>query len=151
MKMMCVMARTVALKVAVVVAAVLRVTVQVDVPVHAPDQPANTIPVPGVAVRVTVPPVLKFAVQVCPQFIPAGALVTVPDPPPANATVSCACKGNGLPVTPTQPQENRIPTTAAMPANHLAKTNIVRVEAPFELPFRWFRLVEGCSYDAGQS
>ena len=66
------------------------VSVQVDVPLHAPDQPANVDPAAGMAVRVTELPVAKFAEHVCPQSIPAGLLVTVPDPVPEFVTVSCA-------------------------------------------------------------
>ena len=53
-------------------------TVHVPVPLHAPDQPVNTIQVPGVAVKVTVPQ--NEAEQVAPQSMPAGELVTVPVP-----------------------------------------------------------------------
>ena len=42
----------------------------------------------AVAVRLTLVPTLKLAVQVGGQLIPAGLLVTVPDP--KTVTVSCA-------------------------------------------------------------
>jgi hypothetical protein len=45
-------------------------------------------PAEGVAVRVTAVPLLNDAEHVVPQLIPAGALVTVPDPAPARLTVS---------------------------------------------------------------
>jgi hypothetical protein len=45
-------------------------------------------PEAGVAVRVTVVPVLRLAEQVLPQLMPAGLLVTVPLPVPALLTVS---------------------------------------------------------------
>jgi len=45
-------------------------------------------PVAAVAVRLTLVPSLKLAVQVGGQLIPAGLLVTVPDP--KTVTVSCA-------------------------------------------------------------
>jgi hypothetical protein len=41
-----------------------------------------------VAVRVTDVPAAKFAVQVCPQLMAAGLLVTEPCPPPAFCTVN---------------------------------------------------------------
>jgi hypothetical protein len=81
------------LKVAVTLVAAATVTLQVDaVPAHAPDQPAKVSPVPGVSVRVTGEFGAKAAVQVVgvagEQLIPAGALVTVPLPVPAKATVN---------------------------------------------------------------
>ena len=45
----------------------------------------------GVAVRVTTVPWSYFALQVAPQSIPAGALVTLPLPVPALLTVSVYC------------------------------------------------------------
>jgi hypothetical protein len=55
---------------------------QEPVPVQAPDHPANVDPEAAVAVSVTDVPLLKFAVQVAPQLIPEGLLVTVPEPVP---------------------------------------------------------------------
>ena len=61
---------------------------QVPVPLHPPPlQPANTDPADAVAVSVTELPVGNEALQVFPQLIPAGLLVTVPAPPPALVTV----------------------------------------------------------------
>jgi len=48
----------------------------------------KTDPVAGVAVSVTSVPLAKLAVQVVPQSIPAGVLVTVPAPDPALKTLS---------------------------------------------------------------
>jgi hypothetical protein len=56
------------------------VRLQVPVPEHAPVHPAKTAPPVGVAVNTTLDPALKFAEQVAPQLIPAGALVTDPVP-----------------------------------------------------------------------
>ena len=64
-------------------------TVKLQVPVPeqpAPLQPANTDPPVGVAVRVIRVLVLKLAEQVAPQLIPAGELLTDPDPVPARVT-----------------------------------------------------------------
>src|SRR5207247_8405682 len=73
----------------VTVVAALRVTVQVPVPEHPPPlQPVKVEPAAGVAVSVTAVPLAKLAVQVAPQLIPTGALVTVPLPVPALLTVS---------------------------------------------------------------
>jgi len=65
--------------------------VQVPVPAHPPPlQPANTDPADAVAVSVTVLPVGNWALaalQVVPQLMPDGLLVTVPVPVPALFTV----------------------------------------------------------------
>jgi hypothetical protein len=58
-------------------------TVHVVVPVQAPLQPLKLEPVAGVAVRVTLLPEMKSALQVAPQSMPVGLLVTVPVPVPA--------------------------------------------------------------------
>jgi hypothetical protein len=58
------------------------VTVQVPVPVQAPLQPVKVEPVDAVAVRVTLVPLVKVALQVAPQLTPVGLELTVPDPVP---------------------------------------------------------------------
>lgn len=68
-------------------------TVQVVVPVQAPLHPPNFAPLVGVAVRVTEVPLENMALQVLPQLIPAGLLVTVPVPLPERVTVSCGDEG----------------------------------------------------------
>jgi hypothetical protein len=67
----------------------LSVTVQLGpVPLHPPPfHPANNEPVPAVAVRVTRLLGSKLALQVCPQLMPEGLLVTLPVPVPPRATV----------------------------------------------------------------
>jgi hypothetical protein len=83
------------LKVAVTAVAAVNVTTQVPVPVQPPPlHPANVEPSAAAAVSVTAVPLAKFAAQVVGQLIPAGALVTVPVPLPASATVNA----NVLPV-----------------------------------------------------
>jgi hypothetical protein len=77
-----------ALKVAVTVVAAFSVTVHVPVPEQGPLQPAKVEPAAGVAVRATTAPVANGAEQLDPQLIPAGALVTVPEPAPPLATES---------------------------------------------------------------
>jgi hypothetical protein len=60
------------------------VTVQVPVPVQPPpDQPAKTEPEAADAVSVTDIPGAYEALQVVPQLIPGGELVTVPLPVPS--------------------------------------------------------------------
>ena len=77
------------MKVAVTVVAAETVTVQAQVPVQPPPlQPLKVEPLAGVAVRVTVLPLVKLTEHVVPQVIPAGELVTVPLPTPALLTVS---------------------------------------------------------------
>jgi len=64
-------------------------TVQVPVPLHpSPLQPVKLESVVALAVRVTLVPRGKDALHVPGQLIPAGSLVTVPLPAPANVTVS---------------------------------------------------------------
>jgi hypothetical protein len=76
------------LKVAITLAAAFIVTWHVPVPEQpAPDQPAKPEPVAAVAVKVTCVPFVKSCEQVEPQLIPAGELVTVPDPLPALETL----------------------------------------------------------------
>jgi hypothetical protein len=65
------------------------VTSQVPTPEQpAPDHPANVDPVAAAAVSVTGVPAAKSYEQVEPQSMPAGELVTVPEPLPAKATDS---------------------------------------------------------------
>ncbi len=52
-----------------------------------PDHPAKVEPEAGVALSVTVVPLLRVVEQVLPQLIPAGLLVIVPPPVPALTTV----------------------------------------------------------------
>jgi len=75
--------------VAVTVVAALSVTVQVPVPEQPPPlQPLNVDPAAGAAVKVTTVPLAYAAMQVAPQEMPAGLLVTVPIPGPVLLTVS---------------------------------------------------------------
>ena len=75
-------------KVAVTFCAALMLTTQLPVPVHAPLQPVKLLPAADVAVRVTLAPVVKDALQLVPQLMPAGVLVIVPEPVPLRATLS---------------------------------------------------------------
>jgi hypothetical protein len=62
------------------------VTSHVPLPEQAPDQPVNREPAAAVAVNATAVPLLNPAAHVVPQSMPAGALVTVPDPGPVLLT-----------------------------------------------------------------
>src|SRR5438046_7659741 len=76
-------------KVAVTVVAADIVTVQGPVPVQPPPlQPRKTELAPGVAVSTTTVPLAKLAVQLAPQLMSPGVLVTVPVPSPLGLTVS---------------------------------------------------------------
>ena len=75
-------------KVGVTVVFAEMVTLQVT-PLHPPpDHPAKVEPAAAVAVKVIGVPVWKLAVQVAPQLMPDGLLVTVPEPLPAGVTDS---------------------------------------------------------------
>ncbi len=75
-------------KLAVTLCAEFMVIMQEPVPAHAPLQPVKVEPGSAVAVTVTVVPLGKFVLQVAPQLIPAGELVTVPEPLPDFKIVS---------------------------------------------------------------
>jgi hypothetical protein len=85
------------LKVAVAVVAALTVTAHVPVPEQAPLQPAKDEPAAGVAVRVMAVPGVTDCEQAVPQLMPAGLLVTVPEPVPLFVidSVSGAAGGAG--------------------------------------------------------
>jgi hypothetical protein len=76
------------LNVAVTDIAPLTVTVQMPVPEQAPLQLAKDEPAAGVAVRVMAVPGVTGCEQVVPQSMPAGLLVTVPEPVPLLVTDS---------------------------------------------------------------
>jgi hypothetical protein len=86
-------------KLAVMLLAWVKFTLQVPVPVQAPLQPVKLEPVAAAAVRVTVDPEVKFALQVAPQVIPAGLLVTLPVPVPLLETVRAKLGSVKLAVT----------------------------------------------------
>jgi len=87
--------------VAVTPCAALMVTTQVAVPLQPlPLQPVNVEPAAGLAVSVTLLFAVKLALQVAPQLIPAGLLVTVPVPVPDLDTVS-VCGTDALNVAVT--------------------------------------------------
>ena len=77
-----------ALNVAVAVSSAVKDRVQEPLPLHAPDQPAKVEPEAAVAVRVMEVPLSKLALQVEPQLMPLGVLVTVPEPLPLILMVS---------------------------------------------------------------
>jgi len=76
------------LNVAVTAFAAFIVTTHPALPVQAPFHRTNVEPSEAVGVSVTCVPLAKFAAHVSGQLIPVGALVTVPCPVPASATVN---------------------------------------------------------------
>jgi hypothetical protein len=76
------------LNVAVTAVLALTVMLHVLVPLQPPVQPANVEPAFGAALSVTTVPLWKLALQVDPQLMPAGLLLTVPLPVPAPLTVN---------------------------------------------------------------
>src|SRR5258708_4483288 len=75
-----------AVKVADTVCAEFMVTTHAAVPEHAPPHPPNPEPAAGVAVIVTMAPLLKLAEQVLPQLMDPSPLLTVPLPVPCLVT-----------------------------------------------------------------
>src|SRR6202795_510825 len=74
-------------KVAVTVVFAEIVRVQVRMPLHPPpDHPPKVEPAAAAAVRMTCVFTRKLALQVVPQLIPDGVLVTVPEPLPITLT-----------------------------------------------------------------
>jgi hypothetical protein len=61
---------------------------QPPVPLQAPLQPVNVEPAAGVALRPTLVPLAKLALQVEPQLIPPGLEATIPEPVPALVAVT---------------------------------------------------------------
>ena len=80
------------LKVAVTDCTALMVTTHDPVPVQAPFH-AKLEPASGVAFSVTLEPLVKGAVHVAPQLIPAGVLETVPVPVPLFVTLKAKVVG----------------------------------------------------------
>lgn len=97
-------------------------TVHAPVPEHAPAQPVKVDPLPGAAVRVTDVPVVKLALQVAPQLMPAGELLTVPVPVPALLTVSVCVA------------ETELENVAV--ADRLLLTGTVQVPVPEQAPLQ---------------
>lgn len=89
----------VALKVAVADLAAVILTAHVATPEQTPLHPPKVNPAAGVAVRLTKAPLLKFALQVLGQVIPAGELVT--EPVPTRLTVNGKVAGMVLKVAVT--------------------------------------------------
>ena len=80
-------------KLAVTLLAAFIVTTHDPVPVQAPPQPVKLEPLTGVALKVTLEALLKVAVQVVPQLMPAGVLETAPVPVPFLVMVSANVVG----------------------------------------------------------
>ena len=75
-----------AVNIAMTFLAAFMFTVQVPVPEQSPLQPAKVEPAAGVAVSVTLPPLMMEALHVLPQLIPTELLETLPEPEPEVTT-----------------------------------------------------------------
>ena len=64
--------------------------------VHAPDHPIKVLPESGVAVSVTIAPLLKKALHALPQEMPYGLLMTLPPPVPVRAMSSNIVLATGV-------------------------------------------------------
>src|SRR5947209_10671567 len=93
------------------------VTTQLPLPVHAPVHPVKVEPVVAEGVNVTCVPLLKLALHVVPQLIPAGLLVTVPVPVPAFVTVKGKVVGLVVTVAVTDCLALIVITPVALPVN----------------------------------
>ncbi len=83
------------LNVAMTVVSARTVVAQVPVPEQPPPlQPVKVEPLAGVAVRVTVPPLVTDSEQSVPQFTPGP--VTVPEPVPLRVTARVYAVGDAL-------------------------------------------------------
>jgi hypothetical protein len=116
-------------KVAVTEALPLLVTTQLLAPVQAPAHDTKFEPALGVALNVTVLLAPNAAVQVTPQLIPGGLLVTVPVPSPVVLMLSWNEPGCEVddPVKPLQPlRRERRPARQANPPTD--RTNAIEVQ-----------------------
>jgi hypothetical protein len=78
------------------------VTVHVPVPEQSPDQPVKRLLRLGVAVRTTAAPSANWPLQDDPHLIPAGWLLTTPEPVPRLDTVRARRMGAGRNVAVTE-------------------------------------------------
>lgn len=116
-------------KVAVTAVAAFIVTTQEPVPEQPPpDHPVNVEPRAAVAVSVTTVPALKLAEHVPPQLMPAGALVTVPEPAP-DFTTESTCVLAAVTVTPSV---DGLPMTAVDVVDKTTLQDVLAVPVPTE-------------------
>ena len=107
---------------AVTVLDVFIVTVHAPVPRQpAPDQPVNVDPTSADAVRVTMSPLTSVSAQSKPQLIPAGVLVTEPNPVPALLTVRLNSNRNSAATVRSSFMEIRQPPVPKQPLVHPTK------------------------------
>jgi hypothetical protein len=108
----------------------------VPVPLHAPLQPVKVEPDSGMTCRVTTVPVLKLALHVEPQLIPAGFEARMPAPAPFLVTLSeYVLGGDGtanVAVTPWAP----FIVTVQVPVPVHAPLQPVKVEPVVAVAFR---------------
>jgi len=112
------------------------------VPLQAPDHPTNVEPVTGVAVKVTLEPLLKLALHLVPQLIPAGLLVMIPAPFPLAWTLSWAEVTGGasaLLIPPPQLQVKQIAVRL-----HATVKSLCQDIFAAKTPLRWSEKGPGC-------
>jgi hypothetical protein len=135
-------------KVAPTLVSAFRTTVHFAVPEQAPDQPEKVLEAAGLAVRVMDVPGAKVALQVAPQLIPAGALVTLPEPVVVTVRVNCeGCEGGGVCSTlPPQPLRAiaRYVANPRSPKFDVARTEFTDILPEQNFPFRCAGEIAGC-------
>jgi hypothetical protein len=142
---------SVAAKVAVTDPAALRVTLQAALPVHAPLQPEKASLGAGVSLSVTWLFWGKLAEHVVGQLIPAGLLVTVPDPVPATVTdmvtdvITAAAK-----VAVTELAAVRVTLQAALPVHAPLQPEKVLLVPGVSLSVTWLFCGKFAEHVVGQ-
>jgi hypothetical protein len=119
------------------------VTVHVPVPKHPPpDQPVNVDPKTADAVRVTVSPLTNVSAQSKPQLMPAGVLVTEPNPVPALLTVRLNRNRNSAATVRSSFMEITQPPVPEQPLVHPAKIEPVAAVAETVTDDPWRNVLE---------
>ena len=117
-------------------------TVHAPVPEHAPLQPANVCPVLGVAVKVTLVPLVYVSEQSLPQAIPVPVIVPLPETPVVRVYVVGV--GVELPPPPPPPPPPLV-VVAPKVAVTLRFRDIVTVQGavPLQAPLHALRRYPG--------
>jgi hypothetical protein len=118
-------------------------TVHFPAPEQAPLQPENESPAAGVAVSVTDEPAAKLALQLVPQLMPAGVLLTVPDP--LDDTVRLKSVGLGADSGTPPPHPLRVMARyAAIPKSSILDGARTQVLSEPKFLLRCPRQIAGC-------
>lgn len=117
------------------------VTRQLAIPVQAPPHPPKVESLSGLAVSVTFVPLLKVAVQLFPQLMPAGELVIVPVPGPETCIVTwkeLGPLGGGDAAMPPPQPESKMAKGSMVTAEPIIRRTLARTRILQESPF-WMR------------